>query len=141
MTLNPGTYYGGICLGSANGVDCAGANCATPSSTTAYSPAVTLNGALDATQTNVPIKWTGAAANPPDPVSNGDTIQIGTEQMAVTNVGPPTYSGGGNKNGAATLTVNRAANGTSGATHATNAAVSKVLPPPAPITVHMNAGE
>lgn len=143
-TLNPGTYYGGICLGSANGVDCAGANCATPSSSTAYSPAVTLNtgaGGLDATQSNVPIKWTGAAANPPDPVGNGDTIQIDNEQMVVTNVGAPTYSGGGNKNGAATLTVNRAANGTAGATHANNAAVSNVPPPPAPITVHMNAGE
>jgi uncharacterized membrane protein len=140
-TLQPGTYYGGICLGSANGIDCAGANCAVPASTTAYSPAVTLNGGIDATQSNVPIKWTGAAANPPDPVSGGDTIQIGSEQMAVTNVGAPTYSGGGLKNGAATLTVNRPANGTSGATHATNAVVNKVLPPPTPITVNMMPGQ
>jgi sorbitol-specific phosphotransferase system component IIA len=144
MTLHPGTYYGGICLGSANGVDCAGTNCATPSSTTAYSPAVQTNvmpGSINATQTNIPIKWTGAAANPPDPVSNGDTIQIDSEQMAVTNVGPPTYSGGGNKNGAATLTVTRAANGTTGATHNNNIAVNKVLPPPSPVIVTMEQGQ
>ncbi len=144
-TLHPGTYYGGICLGSANGTDCTGTDCAAGSgaSTKAYNPAVQTNvmpGSINATQTNIPIKWTGAAANPPDPVSNGDTIQIDSEQMTVTAVGPPTYSGGGNKNGAATLTVTRAVNGTTGAMHNNNVAVMQVLPPPAPVTVTLQQG-
>jgi uncharacterized membrane protein len=141
MNLSPGTYYGGICLGSANGVDCVGANCAVPASTTAYNPPVKVVAAVDATQVTVPIKWTGTVANPPDPVSAGDTIQIDSEQMAVTDVGTPTYSGAGLKNGATTLTVTRAVNGTTGATHATNAVVNKVLPPPSPITVNMAPGQ
>jgi hypothetical protein len=131
-TLLPGTYYGGICLGSANGVDCAGNNCAVASATTAYSPAVTLNtgpGGLNATQTNVPVKWTGGV----DPVHNNDVIQIDSEQMLVINA-PATTS-------PVTLTVQRAYSGTTGATHSNGTAVNKVNPPVTPPVVHLLQGE
>jgi hypothetical protein len=143
MNLQPGTYYGGICLGSANGIDCAGSNCAagSGSSTTPYVPPVTTDGNVNATQPSIPIKWNSAnGGGTPDPVGNGDTIQIENEQMTVTAVGMSTYTGGGMNMGHAMLTVLRAINGTTGAAH-NNKAVTKVPPPPTPVTVNMAAGE
>ena len=84
----------------------------------AYSPAVTLNTGppgLTAAATSVPVKWTGPAV--PDPVKTGDVIIVDSEQMLVTNA-PAT-------NGSATLTVTRAYNSTTAATHANGASVSK----------------
>jgi hypothetical protein len=134
MNLQPGTYYGGICLGSANGTDCAGSNCAAGGggSGTPYIPAVTLSAGINPTQTNVPIQWTGQPAT--DPVQVNDPIVIDSEQMIVT----AETTAAGSK---ATLTVTRAANGTTGAKHNKNVAVNEVTPPPAPPVVNMAAGE
>jgi hypothetical protein len=128
-TLLPGTYYGGICLGSANGVDCAASNCAVASTTTPYSPPVQLNAAINATQTTFAVKWTGGT----DPVAANDVIQIGSEQMLVT-IAPATTS-------PATLTVQRGYSGTTAAAAARNAAVTRVPPPSTPPTVHLQQGE
>jgi Tfp pilus assembly protein PilX len=112
VTLNPGTYYGGICIGSLSSADCDGANCSTSGATSAYSPAVQENGAVTSGQTNYPIKF-GAGT---DPVQVNDVILVGTEQMLVT-AAPATAS-------PVTLTVTRGYNSTAAA-HADKAAVSK----------------
>jgi Tfp pilus assembly protein PilX len=119
VTLSPGTYYGGICIGSLSSSDCDGANCSTAGTTAAYSPAVTLNAAITATATSAPIKWTSGS----DPVAVNDVIQVDSEQMLVTAITPVTST-------TATLTVTRAQNGTTGAAHNSGKAVSKYTAPP-----------
>ena len=108
-TLQPGTYYGGICIGGTAGGNCTGSNCLATASTNvaAYSPARKISAALNATQTNVQVDGTTIATN--------DLIQIDTEWMLVT-------AGGGTN----TLTVTRGYNGTTAATHSNGKAISKV---------------
>jgi hypothetical protein len=118
VSLSPGTYYGGLCIGSLSSADCDSANCATSGTTAAYSPTVQENGAVTASQTNYPIKF-GAGT---DPVQVGDVILVGSEQMLVT-AAPATAS-------PVTLTVTRGYSGTTAATHADKAAVNKYTPPP-----------
>jgi len=117
VTLQPGTYYGGICIGAVIGTTCGsniGGSCqpGTPGAT-AYSPNVTLNGSINSSTTSIPVHWSGFST--PDPVSTGDVIKIGNEQMLVTNA-PGT-------NGSATLTVTRHYNGTSAASHSSGTTV------------------
>ncbi|MGH3055997.1 MAG: hypothetical protein ACRDL7_13565, partial [Gaiellaceae bacterium] len=130
VTLQPGTYYGGICIGSLSASGCDNGNCVTtgtiaaysPTVTlstagTAYSPAVTLNTGppgLTAAATSVPVKWASGS----DPIAVNDVILIETEQMRVTAITPVTGT-------TATLTVTRAQNGTTAATNANNKAVVK----------------
>jgi hypothetical protein len=122
VTLQPGTYYGGICIGGLTGSACGsniGGSCHAGWTTIAYSPAVQLNTAsLSATATSIPVDWSGARTA--DPVSTGDVIMIDNEQMTVTSA-PAT-------NGSATLTVTRHSNGTTATTHSNNAAVTQVQP-------------
>jgi Tfp pilus assembly protein PilX len=130
VTLHPGTYYGGICIGSLSASGCDSGNCSTSGTTaaynpavalsttgTAYSPAVTLNtgpGGLTAAATSVPVKWTSGS----DPIAVNDVILVGTEQMRVTAITPVSGT-------TATLTVTRGFNGTTAATHANGSAVTK----------------
>jgi Tfp pilus assembly protein PilX len=111
VTLNPGTYYGGICIGSLSSANCDGANCSTTGATSAYNPAVQENGAVTPAQTNYPIKFSSGT----DPVQVNDVILVGTEQMLVM-AAPATAS-------PVTLTVQRGYNSTAAA-HADKAAVS-----------------
>jgi Tfp pilus assembly protein PilX len=132
VTLQPGTYYGGICIGSSSSTSCAAGNCTASVPAAAYSPAVTLNltggppaPTLNATSTSVPIKWTSGS----DPVTNGDTIKIDSEDMLVTAVTAVTST-------TATLTVTRATQSTTAAVHNNNAQVKKVtLPTPVNATL------
>lgn len=124
VTLQPGTYYGGICIGAWTGSSCGskiGGSCTAGNAPIAYNPAVLVNkpsSSLSATTTSVPVDWSGSST--PDPVSTGDVIKIDNEQMLVTSA-PAT-------NGSATLTVTRGYNGTTAATHSNNAAVTRVPP-------------
>jgi Tfp pilus assembly protein PilX len=128
VTLQPGTYYGGICIGAATGTTCGsniGGSCQSgpgpgPS---AYSPNVTLSSSVSSTTTSIPVTWSGR--NTPDPVAKNDVIQIGSEQMLVTSA--PTGSPSGS-NSFATLTVTRPYNGTSRATHSSGTTVYQVPP-------------
>ncbi len=117
VTLQPGTYYGGICIGSLSSSGCDNGNCATTGTTAAYSPAVQENGAVTASQTTLPIKF-GAGT---DPVHVNDVILVGSEQMLVT-AAPATAS-------PVTLTVTRGYNSTTASTHADKASVSKYTAP------------
>jgi len=110
-TLQPGTYYGGICIGGAPGADCTGSNCAATSSTSvaSYSPQRKLAAALNTTQTNVQVDGTTIATN--------DLIQIESEWMLVT-------AGGGTN----TLTVTRGYNGTVAAAHSNGKEAKQVTP-------------
>ncbi len=132
VTLQPGTYYGGICIGSSSTTGCDNGNCSTAGTIAAYSPAVTLNtlgtaynpavtlnsgpGGLTSSATSVPVQWTSGS----DPISVGDTIMIDSEQMHVTAITPGSGPGGSTK---ATLTVTRGYNSTTATTHANNASV------------------
>jgi hypothetical protein len=127
VSLSPGTYYGGLCIGSLSSANCDSANCATTGTTTAYSPAVQENGAVTAAQTNFPIKF-GAGT---DPVQVNDVILVGSEQMRVT-AAPATAS-------PVTLTVTRGYNGTTAAAHADKAAVIEYTAPPS-VSATMNPG-
>jgi hypothetical protein len=124
VTLQPGTYYGGICIGAWSGSSCGskvGGSCTAGNAPVAYNPAVQLNypsSSLSSASTSVQVDWSGSGT--PDPISNGDVIKIDNEQMLVTNA-PAT-------NGSATLTVTRHYNGTSAATHSNNANVLQVPP-------------
>jgi Tfp pilus assembly protein PilX len=120
VTLSPGTYYGGICIGSASASGCDSGNCSTAATTTAYAPAVTLNGGITNAATSVPVKW---GAGNPDPVAVNDVVLVESEQMRVTAVTPVTGT-------TATLTVTRAYNSTTAAAHASGKAVTKVNPLP-----------
>jgi Flp pilus assembly protein TadG len=146
-TLQPGTYYGGICLGSSNGTDCTGNDCAASGSSggsTAYNPPVTINapgppapGGITAAQTNVPIQWMPMGT---DPVSVNDVILVDSEEMLVTQITP---AGGPMANMQATLTVQRGYGGTTAATHANMAPVTKFTAPSGGggTTVTMQQGE
>jgi Tfp pilus assembly protein PilX len=123
VTLQPGTYYGGICIGAWSGSSCGsniGGSCQDGNAPVAYSPAVLLNASsgISSTTTSIPVDWSGSSTA--DPVSTGDVILIGSEQMLVTNA-PAT-------NGSATLTVTRHYNGTTAATHSNNSAVTQEPP-------------
>jgi hypothetical protein len=129
VTLQPGTYYGGICIGSNSSSTCAAGNCVSGSTGIAYNPAVTLNTGppgLTSTATSVPVQWAGGPAGGSDPISVNDVILIDSEQMKVTAITPGSGPGGANQ---ATLTVTRAQGGTTAATHANNAAVNKYQAP------------
>jgi Tfp pilus assembly protein PilX len=117
VTLQPGTYYGGICIGSLSSSGCDSGNCVTTGTTAAYSPAVQENGAITSSATSVPIKF-GAGT---DPVHVNDVILVGSEQMLVTSA-PATAS-------PVTLTVTRGYNGSTAAAHADKAAVTKYTLP------------
>ena len=127
ITLNPGTYYGGICIGTATGTDCTASNCPTSASQTAanYAPNQTLHTAMT-TLTN-PLTVTGNGA----PITVGDTIQIDSEQMTVVSKA----ASGANTN----VTVTRAINGTTLAPHAVNA-VLQLVTNNAVANVTMNPG-
>ncbi|HEX4323599.1 MAG TPA: hypothetical protein VHZ77_03100 [Gaiellaceae bacterium] len=123
VTLQPGTYYGGICIGSASTANCDGANCSTSGTTSAYSPAVALNvpgppANITATTQTVPIDWPSGS----DPVAVNDVIVIDSEQMRVNTVTALTST-------TANLTVTRGYNSTTAATHNNNKAVSKYTAP------------
>ena len=123
VTLQPGTYYGGICIGGWSGSSCGskiGGSCQSGNAPFAYSPAVHVNASsgISATTPSIPVGWSGSTTT--DPVSTGDVIQIGNEQMLVTNA-PATK-------GSATLTVTRHYNGTTAATHSNNSALTQVPP-------------
>jgi hypothetical protein len=109
VTLQPGTYYGGVCIGLPAGTDCNTTNCT--SGPAAYNPNQTLgnNGPSGLSSIATAFIVSGTA------IQNGDVIQINSEQMLVT-------AGGGTHN----LTVTRAANGTSATTHANNTTIYKV---------------
>jgi hypothetical protein len=124
VTLQPGTYYGGICIGSLSTTGCDNGNCLSTGTATAYSPAVTLNtgGAgtsLSATATSAPVKWASGS----DPVAVNDVIVIESEQMLVTAITPVTGT-------TANLTVTRHYNNTTATTHNNNKAVSEYTAPP-----------
>ena len=119
VTLQPGTYYGGICIGAWTGSTCGskiGGSCTAGNAPFAYSPAVQLSSSITSTTTSIPVDWSGSRTA--DPVSTGDVIQIGSEQMLVTSAPSTT--------GSATLTVTRHYNGTSAASHSNNSAVNEV---------------
>ena len=118
VTLNPGTYYGGICIGSASTANCDGANCTTTAATTAYSPTVQESGATTASTGSQPLTVKFGAGT--DPIQVGDVILIDSEQMLVT-AAPATVS-------PVTLTVTRGYNSTTVTTHADKAPVTKVMP-------------
>src|SRR5581483_12346931 len=86
---------------------------------TAYSPNVALSSSISSSTTSIPVTWSGW--NTADPVSTGDVIQVGNEQMLVTRA--PTGSGG-----SATLPVTRHYNGTSAASHSSGTTVYRVPP-------------
>ena len=75
-------------------------------------------GALTAAATTVPVQWTSGG----DPVAVGDAILIDSEQMHVTAITAITAT-------SAALTVTRAYNSTTAATHNNNAAVNKYAAP------------
>jgi Tfp pilus assembly protein PilX len=127
VTLNPGTYYGGICIGSASTANCQSSNCSTSGTSAAYNPSVSLNAAIAAIDTSVPVKWGGGGT---DPVSAGDVILVENEEMLVT-AAPATTS-------PATLTVTRAYAGTTAASHGGGKAVSKVTT--SNVSVTLNPG-
>jgi hypothetical protein len=105
ITLQPGTYYGGICIGADVGADCRGANC-TPAPTwtfAEYNSRQTLSGAV--TDSATTIKSSGTA------ISTDDVIKIDNEWMLVTDVAAD----------GKTLTVVRGYDGTVAAAHANGA--------------------
>ncbi len=126
--LNPGTYYGGICIGAPSGSSCTGSNCATDT-IASYSPNVHLHTSIDATTTTLVTDGGG----PNSPVQVGDVIQIDSEQMLVTNNGPAPHT---------TLTVQRGYNNTVAAAHNTppQLEIYKVTGPATTANVTMAAG-
>jgi len=121
--LQPGTYYGGICLGAASGSNCTGTNCKAAGGTTStiqpYSPVVKLAADVpdnfDATGGTGTIQVTQAG------ISNGDVIAIDDEEMTVT--GPPVDNG----DGTFTIPVSREANGTVDGPHTSGTEIFDVV--------------
>jgi hypothetical protein len=114
QTLQPGTYYGGLCIGVPTGLACSSANCQTAAaqSGTNYSPSTATAAAITTTtQTSVTVNTTA--------VQTGDYILIDSERMLVTG-------GGGTTN----LTVQRGQLGTTAATHNTNKTIQYVTGTP-----------
>ena len=121
VSLTPGTYYGGICIGVAAGSNCStGANCTAAGGSTAvaqpYSPVVTLAAALTGDGTSP--TYNTVIVNPPGPIAKDDLIAIDDEEMIVTAIA-------GN-----TLTVTRAADGTEEAAHTAGTQVFHVVTQP-----------
>jgi hypothetical protein len=110
--LQPGTYYGGICIGLPSGTGCSDSNCANDFTTAAYSPAQTLSTAIGDALTPT-ITTSGNA------ISAGDAIQIETERMRVIAVAPL-------PGGKESLTVERGYMSTTAATHAAGRAILHV---------------
>lgn len=123
VTLSPGTYYGGICIGVATGQNCGngGANCtAAGGSTTtiqSYAPPVHLTA-------NIPDNFdpTGTGQISVDdsgPIQKNDVIAIEDEEMLVTGVPDST-----------TVNVTREQNGTEDGPHPSGAEVKVVITAP-----------
>lgn len=131
-TLQPGTYYGGICIGLAAGTTCNDKNCAAALVTASYgNPQPTLAAAIDASQTQFNV--TGQK------ISAGDVINVGSEDMLVTSVSP---NGGGQ-----TLTVSRGylastnvASAGGASTHSAGATILKVVSSVPSATATLAAG-
>jgi hypothetical protein len=127
-TLNPGTYWGGICIGAPSGSNCSGNNCkAAGGSTTtiqSYSPnPVQLKADVpDNFDSNVP-PGTGTILvdSSGSEISKDDLIAIDDEEMTVT--GPPVDNG----NNTFTIPVSREANGTEDAAHTKGTEVRVVV--------------
>jgi hypothetical protein len=113
QTLQPGTYYGGLCIGVPAGVACSSANCQTAAAQNGsnYSPATSTAAAINNAQTSITVNTTA--------VQTGDYILIDSERMLVT--------GGG---GTTSLTVQRAQLGTTAAAHTTNKTVQYITGTP-----------
>jgi len=119
ITLEPGTYYGGICIGAPSGSDCTTTTCVptSPYSAAAYSPAETVTTSFTATATSTVLS--GAT-----PIVVGDMIQIESEWLLVTGVS----IGGSGKTTTSTVTFTRAQLGSTAASHAGGTAVLKGTP-------------
>lgn len=119
VTLNPGTYYGGICIGAASGSSCVGTNCAAAGGTTttiqSYPTVVKLTADVaanfDGTGGIGPIQ-----VNTTGPINPGDVIAIDDEEMKVNSVDSTTQ-----------ITVTREWNGTEDAMHTSGTEVKKVV--------------
>jgi len=119
VTLQPGTYYGGICIGVAVGSNCVNTttSCKAAGGTTTtidpYSPridlAVDVPDNSDATGGNTTIHVTASG------ISQGDLISIDDEEMTVTGV-----------NGLA-IDVSREANGTEDGAHSAGTQIFQVV--------------
>ncbi len=105
-TMQPGTYYGGVCIGLPAGTACNTTNCTTGGGA-AYSALAVGSAGLSSTATTFKVSNTA--------IQNGDVIQIDSEQMLVTG-------GGGTQN----PVVTRHYNGTIAATHADKTPIYKV---------------
>ena len=121
VTLNPGTYYGGICIGAASGSNCAGTKCKAVGGTTttiqSYSPVVKLAAPVSDNFDNGTPPGTGTIVVDHAGISNGNRIAIDDEEMDVT--GPPVDNG----DGTFTIPVSREANGTEDGPHTTGTEV------------------
>jgi hypothetical protein len=119
VTLNPGTYYGGICIGAPSGSNCTGTNCkAAGGSTTtiqSYNPLAKLTADVpansDATGGNATLQVNNTSG-----ISKGDLIAIDDEEMTVTNVDSSTA-----------IDVSREANGTEDAMHTSPTEIKHVV--------------
>jgi hypothetical protein len=124
VPLQPGTYYGGICIGTD---DCTGTNCTMTAPTfAAYSPTAQKTFSAIPNATDTTVISTGSAVSP------GDTIRIDSEYFYVVSTAD---AGGGTE----TLTVLRGYLGTTAANHAANANILQGTAVPGP-TVNMAAG-
>ena len=127
VTLQPGTYYGGICIGAATGSTCsnsAATNCSayggTTQTTVAYSPNVeTLSANVGASDTTVTVTNTGSSGE----IAAQDVIAIDNEEMYVSAI---QSSSGATQ----TLDVTREWDGTEAVTHTSGTTVSKVVTTP-----------
>jgi len=119
--LQPGTYYGGICIGAATNSDCSNAgktpHCnavgGTTTTTVAYSPEVDLAADVPASTSNgsgdIQVTHAGIAPN--------DVIAIDDEEMTVTAV----------SSDGLTITVTREANGTEDDVHTKGTQVFQIV--------------
>ena len=119
VTLQPGTYYGGICIGAPAGSDCTTATCVPndPYNAAAYSPAEALTNAL----TNVATSTILSGATP---IEVGDMIKIENEWLLVTGV----TIGGSGKTITSTLTFTRGELDSTAVAHAGGKAILKGTP-------------
>ncbi len=126
VTLQPGTYYGGICIGAASGSNCVGTtNCAAAGGSTTtiqpYSPVIKLKAPVSDNFDNNTPPGTGTILVDQAGISNGDLIAIDDEEMSVT--GPPVNNG----DGTFTIPVSREANGTEDGPHTAGTQVFHVV--------------
>ena len=104
-----GTFYWYIPLNNGNNVAKLTSPVADESASAAYSPVVTLNGAINASVTSLVYTSTG------DPISQWDVLLIGTENLLVTAI----------NTGTNTATVARGYAGTTAASHIDTSAITK----------------